>query len=136
MTKHYDKDGCIFCELPKDRIICENNLAIAFYDLFPVSEKHTLIIPRRHIKDFFELTEDELIACNELINKLKKTLLIDDSLISGFNIGINCGEDAGQTVFHCHIHLIPRRKGDVDNPQGGVRHVIPTKGNYTSLSEN
>ena len=136
MTKHYEKDGCIFCELPKDRIICENNLAIAFYDLFPVSEKHTLIIPRRHIKDFFELTEDELIACNELINKLKKTLLIDDSLISGFNIGINCGEDAGQTVFHCHIHLIPRRKGDVDNPQGGVRHVIPTKGNYTSLSEN
>ena len=136
MTKHYEKDGCIFCELPKDRIICENNLAIAFYDLFPVSDKHTLIIPRRHIKDFFELTEDELIACDELINKLKKTLLIDDSLISGFNIGINCGEDAGQTVFHCHIHLIPRRKGDVDNPQGGVRHVIPTKGNYTSLSEN
>ena len=130
MTKHYDKDGCIFCELPKDRIICENNLAIAFYDLFPVSEKHTLIIPRRHIKDFFELTEDELIACNELINKLKKTLLIDDSLISGFNIGINCGEDAGQTVFHCHIHLIPRRKGDIENPMGGVRNIIPGKGKY------
>ena len=60
MTKHYEKDGCIFCELPKDRIICENNLAIAFYDLFPVSDKHTLIIPRRHITDFFELAEDEL----------------------------------------------------------------------------
>ena len=130
MTKHYDKDGCIFCELPKDRIICENNLAIAFYDLFPVSDKHTLIIPRRHIKDFFELTEDELIACNELISKLKKTLLIDDSLISGFNIGINCGEDAGQTVFHCHIHLIPRRKGDIENPMGGVRNIIPGKGKY------
>ena len=136
MKINNNQDSCIFCQLPKDRIICENYLAIAFYDLFPVSEKHTLIIPRRHIKDFFELTEDELIACNELINKLKKTLLIDDSLISGFNIGINCGEDAGQTVFHCHIHLIPRRKGDVDNPQGGVRHVIPAKGNYTSLSEN
>ena len=130
MTKHYDKDGCIFCELPKDRIICENNLAIAFYDLFPVSDKHTLIIPRRHIKDFFELTEDELIACDELINKLKKTLLIDDSLISGFNIGINCGEDAGQTVFHCHIHLIPRRKGDIESPMGGVRNIIPGKGKY------
>ena len=130
MTKHYEKDGCIFCELPKDRIICENNLAIAFYDLFPVSDKHTLIIPRRHIKDFFELAEDELIACDELINKLKKTLLIDDSLISGFNIGINCGEDAGQTVFHCHIHLIPRRKGDIESPMGGVRNIIPGKGKY------
>ena len=130
MKKTHNNESCIFCQLPKDRIICENYLAIAFYDLFPVSEKHTLIIPRRHIKDFFELTEDELIACNELINKLKKTLLIDDSLISGFNIGINCGEDAGQTVFHCHIHLIPRRKGDIENPMGGVRNIIPGKGKY------
>ena len=130
MKKIHNNESCIFCQLPKDRIIRENYLAIAFYDLFPVSEKHTLIIPRRHIKDFFELTEDELIACNELINKLKKTLLIDDSLISGFNIGINCGEDAGQTVFHCHIHLIPRRKGDIENPMGGVRNIIPGKGKY------
>jgi len=122
--------NCIFCQLPKDRVVHENEHAVAFYDLYPVTEKHALIIPKKHVEDYFGLTGSELIACDDLLKKLKDEISENDSTVTGFNIGINCGEDAGQTVFHCHIHLIPRRKGDVENPRGGVRHLIPGKGYY------
>ena len=122
--------SCIFCDLDKDRVILSNKLVLSFRDNFPVTPLHTLIIPKRHIKDYFELTQDEVIACYEVIKRLKQDLTKEDPSIEGFNIGINSGEVAGQTIFHCHIHLIPRRKGDVENPRGGVRHIIPGKGFY------
>jgi diadenosine tetraphosphate (Ap4A) HIT family hydrolase len=125
-----ENNNCIFCSLEKNRVIKSNELALAFRDNFPVTELHTLIVPRRHAKDYFELTQEEVVACNNLINQLRLDLMEEDSSIEGFNIGMNAGEVAGQTVFHCHIHLIPRRKGDVENPRGGVRHVIPNKGFY------
>lgn len=89
-----------------------------------------LIIPKRHVTDYFELNEDELKAANKLLHELKVEILDTDPTVTGFNIGMNCGESAGQTVFHCHIHLIPRRKGDVENPKGGIRGVIPDKQKY------
>ena len=125
-----ENNNCIFCSLEKNRVIKSNELALAFRDNFPVTELHTLIVPRRHAKDYFELTQEEVVACNNLINQLRLELLEEDPTIEGFNIGMNAGEVAGQTVFHCHIHLIPRRKGDVENPRGGVRHVIQGKGFY------
>jgi diadenosine tetraphosphate (Ap4A) HIT family hydrolase len=121
---------CLFCNISKERIILENDLAYAIHDGFPVTEMHSLIIPKRHIYDYFDLTKDELFACDQLIKSLKESILISDSSITGFNIGMNSGESAGQTIFHCHIHLIPRRSGDVVNPRGGVRNIIPGKGSY------
>ena len=121
---------CLFCNISKERIILENDLAYAIHDGFPVTEMHSLIIPKRHIYDYFDLTKDELFACDQLIKSLKESILISDSSINGFNIGMNSGESAGQTIFHCHIHLIPRRSGDVVNPRGGIRNIIPGKGNY------
>ena len=121
---------CLFCNISKERIILENDLAYAIHDGFPVTEMHSLIIPKRHIYDYFDLTKDELFACDQLIKSLKENILISDSSINGFNIGMNSGISAGQTIFHCHIHLIPRRSGDVVNPRGGVRNIIPGKGNY------
>lgn len=126
---HIDKE-CIFCNLTKRKTIIENNLAIAFYDSFPVTEYHTLIIPKRHVKDYFELVQAEINAINMLVNQKRKELLKIDPSISGFNIGVNNGTDAGQTIFHCHLHLIPRRKNDVTSPTGGVRNIIPGKGKY------
>jgi diadenosine tetraphosphate (Ap4A) HIT family hydrolase len=122
--------GCKFCELQKGSKISENELAYAMYDEFPVTELHTLIIPRRHVKTYFELGQAEINACNQLLAEVKSFIEKSDKTITGFNIGVNDGEDAGQTIFHCHIYLIPRRKGDVENPRGGIRHVIPGKGCY------
>ena len=121
---------CLFCEIPQERIIASNGLAYAIRDGFPVTSLHTLIIPKRHAVDYFELTKEELLACDELIHQLKESIIKEDPAVIAFNIGMNAGEAAGQTVFHCHIHLIPRRKGDVENPRGGVRHLIPNKGFY------
>ena len=121
---------CLFCNIKKSGLADENTLAYASYDTYPVSEFHCLIIPKRHVKDYFELTNDEVIACNDLLKKTKKKILLKDQLVKGFNIGTNAGKIAGQSVLHCHIHLIPRRKGDVENPQGGVRSVIPLKQHY------
>jgi len=126
---HKEKD-CIFCNLKDREMLFENNLALAFYDSYPVTEYHTLIIPKRHVKDYFELAQAEINAVNMLVNQTRNELLKLDPTISGFNIGINNGSDAGQTIFHCHIHLIPRRKNDVENPIGGVRNIIPGKGKY------
>jgi diadenosine tetraphosphate (Ap4A) HIT family hydrolase/5-methylcytosine-specific restriction endonuclease McrA len=122
--------GCLFCEIPQDRVMAENELAYAIRDGYPVTEGHTLVIPKKHEKSYFELGRPELNACTMLLDELKKELMDGDGSISGFNIGINDGESAGQTIFHCHIHLIPRRDGDVETPRGGVRHIIPGKGDY------
>lgn len=122
--------GCIFCELPDDRVVDKNALALAFRDAYPVTEGHTLIIPKRHEAEYFDLTEEEALACKQLLERQKHAVMAEDVTVTGFNIGMNCGIDAGQTVFHCHIHLIPRRRGDVENPIGGIRHLIPGKGNY------
>ena len=121
---------CLFCDSKKSGIAQENDLAYASYDSYPVSDHHCLIIPKRHIKDYFDMTNDELIACNDLIQMIKNEILEKDNTVKGFNIGTNAGKIAGQSIMHCHIHLIPRREGDVDNPQGGVRSVIPNKQHY------
>lgn len=126
-------EGCLFCDLQTNdrvRIVDENELAYAIRDGFAVTPHHSLFIPKRHASDYFDLTQPEINAINQLIQKQKVALEKLDSTIEAFNIGMNCGEAAGQTVFHCHVHLIPRRKGDVENPRGGVRHVIPGKGYY------
>jgi len=121
---------CLFCKMDKNRIIAESNLAYAIQDKYPVSNGHTLIIPKRHFPDYFEITQPELNAVNKLLSELKQTLQSTDETITAFNIGINSGSDAGQTIFHTHIHLIPRRKNDVSHPIGGVRNIIPGKGAY------
>lgn len=123
-------DSCVFCLIPKERVVAANDLAYAILDGFPVTPLHALVIPRRHAPSYFELTPEELLACNDLLLRLRRDFTERDAAIAGFNIGVNSGEAAGQTIFHCHIHLIPRRAGDVENPRGGVRHVIPGKGFY------
>ena len=121
---------CIFCNIKKTGCAHENKLAYASYDSYPVSEYHCLIIPKRHIKDYFDLSNDELVACNDLIKIVKKEITNKDPLVKGFNLGTNIGIVSGQSILHCHFHLIPRREGDVENPQGGVRSVIPNKQHY------
>ena len=121
---------CLFCDIKESGSVDENTLAYVSYDTYPVSELHCLIIPKRHVKNYFELTGDEVIACNDLIKKIKEETLLKDPSVKGFNIGSNVGKTAGQSILHCHIHLIPRREGDVENPQGGIRSVIPLKQHY------
>ena len=120
---------CIFCNISQDRRIAENDHCFATYDDFPVSKGHTLIIPKRHVADYFDLTEDEVMAMQALMRDIKAKI---DAELSpdGYNIGINVNAAAGQTVFHVHMHLIPRYVGDVENPRGGVRGVIPAKQKY------
>ena len=121
---------CLFCNSKMSGVAHENDLAFASYDTYPVSDQHCLIIPKRHVADYFELSNEELIACNDLIKIIKQEVLDKDKSIKAFNIGTNAGKISGQSIMHCHIHLIPRREGDVDNPQGGVRSVIPKKQHY------
>ena len=121
---------CLFCNVSESGCAHENDLAYASYDSYPVSEHHCLIIPKRHIKDYFELTKDELTACHELIKVVKDEILLKDQSVKGFNLGTNIGKVSGQSILHCHFHLIPRREDDVENPQGGVRSVIPDKQHY------
>ncbi len=121
---------CLFCEIETARIIKTNPLAYAIYDGFPVTQHHCLIIPKRHAETYFDLTDAEREYCHQLLIEMKVKIQEEDESVSGFNIGINNGESAGQTIFHCHIHLIPRRANDVDNPRGGVRGVIPDKQKY------
>lgn len=123
-------EGCAFCELPPERIVAENELALAFRDGFPVTEHHTLIIPKRHVSDYFDLFQPERNAMQALMEQQRALILKSDPSVTAFNVGINAGADAGQTIFHCHMHLIPRRKGDVEEPRGGVRGVIPAKQKY------
>ncbi|WP_440670293.1 HIT family protein [Candidatus Pelagibacter sp. HIMB1483] len=121
---------CLFCNVSESGCAHENVLAYASYDSYPVSEHHCLIIPKRHMKDYFELTKDELTACHELIKIVKDEILTKDKSVKGFNLGTNIGKVSGQSILHCHFHLIPRREDDVENPQGGVRSVIPNKQHY------
>jgi len=130
-------NNCLFCDiqtLDMDRIIDENSLVYAVRDGFPVTDGHTLFIPKRHTLDYFGLTDAEVLSINNLMNTARALLLETDPSIEGFNIGMNCGEIAGQSIWHCHVHLIPRRKGDVAFPKGGIRNVIPNKGNYDDLN--
>ena len=122
--------SCTFCSIPADRVVADNSLAYAIHDKFPVTDGHVLVIPKRHAEDYFSLAQDELLACDALLRQLREDIERADSSVEGFSIGMNAGAVAGQTVFHCHIHLIPRRSGDVDDPRGGVRHLIPGKGSY------
>jgi len=121
---------CLFCNIKETGLAMENELAYASYDSYPVSKMHCLIIPKRHVIDYFDLSDEEVIACNKLIKNIKNEIEIKDFTVKGFNIGANSGKIAGQSIMHCHIHLIPRREGDVENPQGGVRSVIPLKQHY------
>lgn len=123
-------DKCPFCNVESEReIVASSSLSIAFFDGFPVSPGHVLIIPRRHVASFFELTLEERIDMLNLADDVKR--IVDDKFHpDGYNIGVNIGEAAGQSIFHVHMHLIPRYSGDVPNPRGGVRGVIPTKQNY------
>lgn len=122
--------SCPFCSELSVRSIHSNAFADVITDGFPVSPGHSLIIPKRHVADYFDLTSYEVQAIHELLLVRRSQLLAKDQTITGFNVGINSGADAGQTVFHCHVHLIPRRTGDVNDPQGGVRGVIPDKQKY------
>lgn len=124
------QNGCLFCEIPTDRIIAENELCYAIRDGFPVTDLHTLVLPKRHVADYFDLYQPERNAIDQLLKEQRAKILSDDPTVSGFNVGINSGESAGQTIFHCHIHLIPRRDGDMKEPRGGVRGVIPGKQSY------
>jgi diadenosine tetraphosphate (Ap4A) HIT family hydrolase len=119
---------CIFCRMER-QVLAETKLSWAFFDSYPVTRGHSLVIPKRHVRSIWEMTTDEY---NDAFNLARtvKNLLLEEFTPDGFNIGVNCGEAAGQTVFHAHIHVIPRYGGDVPNPRGGVRHIIPGKGNY------
>jgi len=127
---NHRKKGCIFCDISKNKIIKSNELAVVIKDNYPVTKHHCLIIPKRHCSDYFDLYQPEINAISQLINEMKIELQKKDKTIKGFNIGNNSGEVSGQTIFHCHIHLIPRRKGDTENPRGGVRGVIKDKQGY------
>ncbi|MCF0149512.1 MAG: HIT family protein [Clostridium sp.] len=122
---------CIFCNYNEKEKVAENHLAFAIYDNFPVNEGHVLIIPKRHFSSFLEATEEEVLAIYDLIHKVKG-ILDNKYNPTGYNIGINIGEDAGQTIMHLHVHIIPRYKGDIDNPRGGIRkfkkELVPYNG--------
>ena len=122
---------CPFCSLPASRVIGQNEHAVWIRDGFPVSPGHSLVIPKRHVGSFFEVSGEERAALLELLDPAK-TAVATEFHPDGLNIGINDGPAAGQTVQHLHIHLIPRFKGDLPDPRGGVRWVIPEKADYWS----
>ena len=125
------QEDCIFCKKINCKILKQLKYFFIIRDTaYPVTEHHTLIITNRHVSDFFELNNEENIELNQILKDQKKELKDLDSNISGFNVGVNIGKDAGQSIMHCHIHLIPRRKGDVEDPRGGVRGVIPERQKY------
>lgn len=122
---------CIFCRwVSQGRALETCGTMAAFADGYPVTEGHLLIVPRRHTRDGFAMTDQEVLDSTALIRKLSRQIQKADPSVSGFNIGMNIGEAAGQTVWHAHIHLIPRRHGDSDNPKGGIRGVIDGKRCY------
>ncbi len=118
---------CLFCNIQE--FVERNDLAYAIYDRFPVNEGHIWIIPYRHVEDLWLSTEEERKAINDLLMKCK-TIMDRRYKPDGYNVGINCGQAAGQSIFHLHVHLIPRYIGDIDNPRGGVRAVIPSRRIY------
>jgi diadenosine tetraphosphate (Ap4A) HIT family hydrolase len=130
MTQSLREAGCVFCTISRGNVIAENPLAYTVRDTSPVTPLHTLAVPRRHVASYFDLDPREKAAIDELLEQSRIEIAAADPAVMGFNIGINIGEVAGQTIFHCHVHLIPRRIGDVPNPRGGVRAVIPGKAPY------
>jgi ATP adenylyltransferase len=124
--------GCLFCELPEDKfeVIDENDLCLTLTDSYPVTEGHCLIIPKRHAATYFDMNSAEVLATAQLLQRARARIEQHDPGVSGFNIGMNCGKSAGQSVYHAHAHLIPRRDGDQENPQGGVRKIFPDKAHY------
>ena len=118
-----------FLPMPADRVVAENALAFAIRDGFPVSDGHTLVITKRLVPTWFEATREEQLAILELVDEVKARLDVE-LRPDGYNVGFNAGVAAGQTVMHLHVHVIPRYSGDVEDPRGGVRHLIPGKGNY------
>lgn len=127
--------SCPFCTLADEQKIETTEHCFAFRDRYPVSPGHTLIVPRRHVSSFFELTSDERRDLLELMVLCKDQLDLEFNP-DGFNIGLNDGPEAGQTVMHVHLHLIPRYKGDVEDPRGGVRWVLPEHARYWDLDQN
>ncbi len=130
MTKSEGHPACVFCAMGGEHIIARNGLAYAIRDTSPVTPLHTLILPNRHMAGYFDLAAKEKLAIGALLEEIRRDILARDPAVAGFNIGINIGAVAGQTIFHCHVHLIPRRPADVANPKGGVRAVIPGKADY------
>ena len=118
------------CDIGPERVVAENELCYTIRDRFPVTPLHTLVMPKRHVADYFDLYQPELNAIQRMLVEQRVEILRQDQSVTGFNVGINAGADAGQTIFHVHVHLIPRRKGDAPDPRGGVRGVIPAKQNY------
>ncbi|MEM7563130.1 MAG: HIT domain-containing protein [Pseudomonadota bacterium] len=125
-------EGCLMCELPDDKfdVIDENEFCKTLRDSYPVTEGHCLIIPKRHAPTYFDMNLHEVEAAAQLLQRSRTRVQSEDPRVTGFNIGMNCGKSAGQSVFHAHIHLIPRRDGDQENPQGGVRKIFPDKAHY------
>lgn len=122
-------DKCVFCNIDKSRILFETTEWVAMFDAYPVTPGHVLLIPKEHYETFFDLPDRLKESLNFRLNDVKK--LLDDKFHpTGYNIGVNCGQSAGQTVMHCHIHIIPRYDGDCENPRGGVRGCVPGKQNY------
>jgi diadenosine tetraphosphate (Ap4A) HIT family hydrolase len=126
-----DRDDCPFCRLEKGRLRLESEFAAALPDGFAVTEGHTLVLPKRHVASLFDLTEREQAAVWLLVAEVRATLMAE-MRPDGFNVGLNDGSAAGQTVMHAHVHVIPRRDGDVADPRGGVRWVVPDKAAYWS----
>lgn len=124
-----DQHDCPFCRLEKSRTRLESEFAVAFLDGFPVTQGHTLVIPKRHVASLFELTEKEQSEVWKLVADVRP-MLVTEFQPNGFNIGLNDGTAAGQTVMHAHVHVIPRRHGDVADPRGGVRWIIPDRAAY------
>ena len=124
-------EDCIFCNKTNCKVISSTKHFFIIRDTaYPVTKHHTLIITNRHVDDYFDLNKEEINDLDEILKNQKRELKQLDKDISAFNIGVNIGRDAGQSIMHCHIHLIPRRKGDVEDPRGGVRGVIPEKQKY------
>ena len=121
--------SCLFCEVPESEILIDHDLCFARWDKFPVSPGHLLIIPKRHFESMFDASADEFQAFQEVLVQAKQEIE-KQYRPDGYNIGVNDGQAAGQSVFHVHIHVIPRYKGDVENPLGGVRGVLPFKQKY------
>ena len=126
--------SCPFCNLDQSSIVLVNDHAVAIYDAFPVTLGHSLIIPKRHVESFFETTKEEQAAMLDLLDEMR-WILLRELNPDGFNIGVNDGAAAGQTVMHLHIHLIPRYTGDAEDPRGGVRWIMPDKAPYWKQGE-
>ena len=123
-------NNCIFCNIEEDLIVHEYKNFYVLRDAYPVTPLHSLVITKRHVVSYFQCSKEEHDEIPMILDTQKTELKILDNSITGFNIGMNIGEDAGQTIFHCHIHIIPRRQGDTPNPRGGIRGVIPLKQKY------